>query len=69
MSDKRSPYARGWEAATRTGEYAGARSVPDNPYPEGSEDASAWLDGFGDGTDLLIAWDGGELDEPTEALR
>jgi hypothetical protein len=62
----RTHYERGWDAALREREYAGAKTVPDNPYPEGTPEWRAWDEGFGDGTDFMIRHAGGEFDPPED---
>jgi hypothetical protein len=53
MPDAPSPYMRGWHAAMREEEYAGAKDCPENPYHPGSRDHDEWQAGFGEGTDAL----------------
>lgn len=48
-------YEDGMDAAYRHGRYAGATRVPPCPYPDGSAAYKRWWDGFGDGTEDLIA--------------
>lgn len=49
-------YERGVDAALRDGEYEGVKDTPPCPYPDGSSEAGRWWDGFGDGTEDLIAY-------------
>jgi len=48
-------YGAGINAAYRIDEYEGYEDTPDNPYSEESLEYAAWEDGFGDGTEDLIA--------------
>jgi hypothetical protein len=50
-------YKDGLDAGWRKGRYEGNRNwFIDCPYPEGSDEAKSWNDGFGDGTEDFIAW-------------
>lgn len=51
----REAYADGIDAAWRAGRYEGARHTPDCPYPSGTPTHKRWFDGFGDGTEDMIA--------------
>lgn len=54
---KKTPYSEGYEAAAIP-----PPDQPDCPYPSDSDEARKWWEGFGDATDDMIAWNGGEYD-------
>jgi ribosome modulation factor len=53
-----SPYLRGYHAALRTGEYEGAETTPECPYPTATAEREQWWSGFMDGTEDYIDWVG-----------
>jgi hypothetical protein len=55
-----SPYCEGQRAA----EVAPSRGQPNCPYPDADPRHDEWYEGFGDATEELIAWNGGEFDVP-----
>ena len=54
-------YKDGLNAAYRHGKYSTYTSTPINPYKINTPEATAWMDGFADGTeDLIELQDGAE---------
>ncbi len=49
-------YAKGIRAGHRIEEYADAQGTVACPYLKDSQEASAWWDGLGDGTEDFIAY-------------
>ena len=60
---ERIAYSDGLDAAYRTGRYAGSKSTPRCPYEDGTVESVHWWDGFGEGTDDLIALRSGDITE------
>jgi len=56
MGDVASAWLDGYHAALRIEKYKGATKTPKCPWPESSSEREEWLDGFGTGTEDLIAW-------------
>lgn len=52
---ERAAYSDGIDAGYRVGPYEGAKDTPTCPFEDDTVEAKKWWQGFGDGTEDLIA--------------